>query len=115
VNKTGYVLQPGTKLWYVPSDPRNEKYAHEVIITKVGRKWAYFGPHSQDRLDPETLRVDGGIYCSPGTCYESKETYEALCLANRFWRHLKDKMGWDAKVDAEKVREAAKMLGIDLE
>ena len=44
-----------------------------VTIEKVGRKWLHLS--NGHRADIDTLRLDGGEYSSPGTCWESESDY----------------------------------------
>jgi hypothetical protein len=47
-----------------------------VFVSKVGRKWIHFDD-GRYRFNPESMRVDGGGYSSPGTVYMSKEEHDA--------------------------------------
>ena len=106
-------LEVGQELWYVPSDTRRE--AKAVIVTKVGRKWATLDNHN--RVDMETMDVDGGNYSSPGTCYLDRKAYEEQCRANKLFMEFYRKLGYCVKrgVTAEDILQAAKLLHIEIE
>lgn len=81
-------LEVGQKLWYVPSDSRQNQT--EVTIQSIGRKWAkvcYVG-----RIDINTLEVDGGKFSSPGKCYISQEEYDNYVLIRSAWAELARKI-----------------------
>jgi hypothetical protein len=108
--KEGKMLTVGQKLWFVPYQRRVE--AHEVIVEKVGRKWASIGYY---RINIDTLKVDGGQYSSPGACYLSKEAYEAEIKLNQEWdafRRLVDANYAPKGITIERIKEAINILGI---
>ncbi len=101
----------GQSLWLVASD--NAKTQRAVTVTKVGRKWATLS--NGQRIDIETLAVDGGQYVSPGQCYESQHVYEqamALHIAwQKFTRDVRD-MQRPAHMTIEKIAEIRALLSI---
>ncbi|PZO78456.1 MAG: hypothetical protein DI629_12220 [Mesorhizobium amorphae] len=82
-------LYVGQQLWYVPSDSRRFT-ARFVTVEKIGRRWAEIGPH--ERIDKTTLIADGRGFSSPGTCYRSKEAYEASVTLSQAWFSLVKEM-----------------------
>lgn len=79
----------GQKLYRVPHDRRYLANAHEVTITAIGRKWLTVKELSwtrEERVDKETLLVDGGQYSSPAKCYLSKQHYESQLALDNAWR-----------------------------
>lgn len=105
------MLTVGQKLWCVPSQRRGSP--HEVTVEKVGRKWAYIG--YSDRIDVETLVMDGGQYSSPGTCYVSQKAYKDEIKLIQIWnafRRLVDHHHIPKGITVERIQEAQKILGI---
>lgn len=110
----------GQKLWYVPSRRGGE--ATEVFVEKVGRKWITVSSNpgrkwSEERIDKENWAADGGAYISPGTCYLSKEEYEAEVLLRSLWSDFVSRLTsyWPPKgVTTERIRELAKEFDIPL-
>lgn len=92
-------IQAGQKLWCVVDFRHgrniNPPSQNEVVVRKVGRKYADLD--SGERLILDTMTLDGGQYTSPGKCYLSKEAYDSAEGATLAWRHLKNAMGgWKA-------------------
>ena len=104
------MLTVGQKLWCVPSQRRGSP--HEVTVEKVGRKWANIG--YRDRIDIETLRIDGGEYSSPGTCYVSKQAYEDEIKLGQAWEAFRRSIDYSTPkgITIERIQEAQKILGI---
>jgi len=65
-------LTVGQKLWFVNTQNRHAK-PHEIIVTKVGRKWAE--TNARYRINIDDLRADAGAYSSPGIAYLSEQHY----------------------------------------
>lgn len=106
-------LTAGQKLFYVPT--RRPENAHEVTITKVGRKWAQV-LELRYRIDVNTLAVDGGQWISPGQCYYSRELYEEHLELRRAWDELIALMrNWygppPAHLGLRGIRQMLAMLG----
>jgi hypothetical protein len=77
-------LKVGQKLWYVPSYVKNR--AHEVIISKIGKKWAYDSrAHNPMQIHKETLVVPGTGSTLSGRCYLSKQEYEDMLVLESKW------------------------------
>ncbi len=97
----------GDVLWYESSSRlfRDE----EVTITKVGRKWAYFG---HDRFEIGTCYVDGGYWSSPGRLWATRADAEEYNLTESRWRTLKSSMAYGPPdgVTSADVEAAAKLL-----
>lgn len=101
-------LQVGQKLWFVPRDRRSGAPC-EVTVEKIGRKWARIG---RARVDLDTLVVDGGIYLSPGRCYEDRAAYEAKAARDVALSELRQKINQmtppdSVTVDAIRAASAA--------
>ena len=78
-------LVVGQKLYYVPFHSRSDQ--EEVLVTKIGRKWATIGEGwSSLKISLDTWIADGGRYSSPGRCYLSKKVYEEEQLRCQVWR-----------------------------
>ncbi|MFN7927898.1 MAG: hypothetical protein U0Y68_08115 [Blastocatellia bacterium] len=104
-------LQPGQKLWYVPN--WKQSAPRELTIEKIGRKWA---TTAYERVDLETLRVDGGQYGSPGQCYLSREAYETHQVTMRTWMNFCQRLTpTRTRATLEQIQQAAALLGISLE
>lgn len=84
-------IKAGQTLWYVETfrhgryiDPPKQS---EVVVTKVGRKFADL--NTGDRMRLETMTIDAGQYTSPGKCFLSKDDYDATEGAVEAWRKLR--------------------------
>lgn len=102
-------LKIGDRLWYVPGN-RNGSPRH-VTVLSVGRKWADIGGGT--RISIETLKADGGKYTSPGTCYPSKEEYEAEQALDRAWRRFENMVRYSscpAGIRMSQIENAARAL-----
>ena len=69
------------------------------------------------RFDAETWLVDGGMYSSPATIYESQDEYEKIVsikkAGGRFAESVRDQYGHTPKgVTEEAIEQAAKLLNI---
>lgn len=109
-------IHVGQQLYWVPSQP----YAYSkgmTTVTKVGRKWAELD--NRYRIDIRTMVADGGGYSSPGRCYQSQEEHERIVEEQRTWSTFRDKIANKYRcpdgITTEKIREAAKVLGINLD
>jgi len=78
-------LIEGQTLWWVP---QRSKYAQEVVVLKIGRKWAQLD--NGERVDIATLVADAGGYSPSGRCYLSKEAYEEKVALSKAWSALVD-------------------------
>lgn len=109
-------LKVGQTLWYVP-DRQRWSDPCEVTIEKIGRKWATLQGH-YGRVDIETLCIDGGRYSSPGSCYISKEAYEAQVALNRAWAAFRKSVDRQHAPPSDctmhKIEAAAASLGLTL-
>lgn len=101
------MLKVGDKLIYLPRDSRQKEA--EVIVSKVGRKWAQLEPSYYGRADKETGWVDGGRYLSPARVMTDaalrNEQYRAIQ-----WGIIKDAVlykrsppNWLTNEDLDKV------------
>lgn len=103
----------GQKLWYVSNDKRYQKHAHEVTITAIGRKWLTI--NDKERVDKNTLSVDGGQYSSPATCFLSQQVYENKVALDDAWTEFIDltrSHQWRTPdgVTIETIRQAKQLL-----
>ncbi len=103
----------GDVLWLVPTS-RHSK-SREITVTKVGRKWAYYGEGWQrDRFDISTGCVDGGGCSSAGRVYASRDEHEKRIAAGEAWdrlRRLVDRQWHPPEgVDAERIEQAIALL-----
>ena len=107
-------LEVGQKLWFVYGDSRRGG-ASEVIVTKVGRKWATLS--NNYRIDLQTWIADGAGYVSPGSCYASKEEYEEDVKLFVDWSNLRfaiERMRQRPEgVTTETIGKIRELLGID--
>ena len=81
------MIKAGQRLWFAATQRRQEYLQGYVTVEKVGRKWATLD--NGHKIDVITLRADGGGYCSPGTCFESKEEWEADVARQRAWSEFR--------------------------
>ena len=108
------MLEVGQKLWWVSrSDHSHRKDGREVIVTKIGHKWATL--ENGHRIDLKTMIANGGNYSSPGRCYLSHEDYDRLSRARDAWREFAQCLIRPCPDDmtSERILEARKLLGLD--
>lgn len=93
-------VEIGQRLWYQPGSRRDAHRACEVEVVSIGRVWVHLGQRDRmgelqtfGKMDRETWELDGGRYHSPGTCYLSKQAYEAETERNGTWAVLKRLVG----------------------
>ncbi len=108
-------LAVGDVLWIVPN-LRRRGPSREVVVSNIGRKWVYFD-EGNGRFDAETWLVDGGMYSSPATIYESQDEYEKIVSIKKAWgrfaESVRDQCGHTPKgVTEEAIEQAAKLLNI---
>jgi hypothetical protein len=72
----------GQSLWFAPS-ARWAGAPRSVVISKVGRKWITLG--DEGRMDPETMRMDGEGFSSPGRCYLTRQDWEDAVARRDAW------------------------------
>lgn len=102
----GDELSVGHKLWYVPSERWHGK-PREVVVTKVGRKWATIESDGREigRVDKDSLIVDGGGYSSPGHCCRDRATHEAEVAKRAAWDSLRQAMRDQYRIPADLTTE----------
>lgn len=104
-------LTVGQTLLFVSSDRSREAKPFDVVVKKVGRKWAF--TNSGHKLDIETLVADGGAYSSPGKAWLSQDEYDrhkALTEAWARFRQLVDREHRCPVSDIEAIRNALAVL-----
>ena len=110
-------FEVGQKVVVVFNERRNERI-EEFEVTKIGRVWAQIsaGGAYEYRFNLESLLIDGGQYMSPGRIYLSREEYETEKATEGVWKVFRECVDrtWKPEISVEKIREAAKILGIDL-
>ncbi|WP_062233082.1 beta barrel domain-containing protein [Aureimonas sp. N4] len=108
-------LTVGQKLWKVPGEPRQRKYAGWVEIESVGRKWAT--TKQRDRIHIETLRTQSG-YGYQDRFYLSREEYEEEFRLACAWSLLEGKFralgARRPSTTIEKIEQAISLLGYDV-
>src|SRR4051812_6194835 len=84
-------LAIGQTLYFVPAQRHNGN-PHDVVVMKIGRKWADIRPadwqRNSHRIGLDDWQADGGGYSSPGRCSPSKEAYDAECARREAWQGL---------------------------
>ncbi len=107
--EVGDVLWLHSEVRYIKSGP--------ITITKVGRKWAYYGPvYRSDRFDMGTGYDDGGEYSPSGRVYPSMYEAELEGWMRSTWRKLQGGMGHAPPegVTQEDLEAAAKLLRVEV-
>ena len=106
------MITVGQRLWFVYEDHRRGE-PREITVIKVGRKWAQLSNYY--RIDINTMVVDGGVYPSPGKCYESQKHYEYCCAANKLWDATRNGMRYVVPVGVtlNDIKQARKLLGLE--
>lgn len=99
----------GQQVWFVPGV--QDAAAKWLTVTAVGRKWAKLSNGMRVPLRSRHV-VDG----FPGTLFESPEEYEEIVLVANAWHKFKRIVSgrYRANVSLEAIREAAKLLGVEL-
>ena len=104
-------LVVGQQLYFVPTDQRDGK-PRFVTVTRIGRKWATLSRY--ERVDMETLVVDGGDFMSPGQCYLSEADYLNEVAVNKAWSRLEGAIRYrfspPAGITIEDIRQATELL-----
>jgi len=98
MSKQENVVREGDTFYYVPAY-RRDGSGYNIVVTKVGRKWAGFKrtdsqwQRDEGRFDITTFAVDGGDFSSPGNIYRSEDDYREKVALNQRWnaiaRHLR--------------------------
>jgi len=100
----------GDTLWCVRYHRTRDGYA--TIVTKVGKRWIYFD-NGRSRCDLNGV-IDGGDYSSPGTCYPSKEFFDAECVLKAEWDTFRTKVDRTRSVPngvtVEQIQQASRLL-----
>jgi hypothetical protein len=110
-------LTVGQTLWYVRHDNSRPSTGYEVVVTRVGRKWATL--KDCGRIDKSTLWRDGEGYAPPGRCWLSKDAWEQEKRVASAWDDLCRRISgaWRRRPDSvtvENIAAAAALLGIEM-
>lgn len=81
-------LRVGQTLWLVPRNGGER----EIVLTKVGRKWAEFGD-IRYRVNLKTLALDVAGYGQAGQCFLSQDAYSQHLALNKAWADFKALVG----------------------
>jgi hypothetical protein len=105
-------LKVGQELWFVPSDSRH--FPCIVVISKIGNKWAYVDKWNRDKIDVNTLVMDGRQYSSPGKCYLNPAEYETEKKIIAEWNLFKSQIEQYniENMTVEKIQQTRTILGI---
>lgn len=96
----GDALKVGDKLWRVAGDyGRPPVLGRPATVAKIGRKWATLDGWQNERIDLETLVIDGGQYSSPGRCYHSRVAYENERLLKKHWEDFVSRLARSSPPD----------------
>lgn len=108
-------LEAGQTLWFVPD--RHYGRPHEVVVEKIGRKWARVVRARHDRIDVETLIMYSGD-SRTGVCYLSEDDWKVQQAAQELWNKIAKgiwgRYNKPRHVTAEQIKQAAELLGVDL-
>jgi hypothetical protein len=83
-------------------------------VTKVGRRWVELD--AGYRFESSNMQLDGGKYSSPGSVWNSESAYRENVALYKAWDKLaKCLYRKTPQVTLEKVRQAAELLGVNLD
>lgn len=121
------IPQVGQKLFLAYTEPRMRDREHEVIVTRVGRKWAYIyradtapdqrHPHLErrfDMTDPRWFVCECGFSFN-ARVWPSREAWQREKTRDEAYIALRRSIDYSAlgpDVTEENVREAARALGL---
>lgn len=80
-------FEVGQKLFCVENNWRRKASYKYIKIQKIGRKWLTM--EDGDRVDKNTMYIDGGKFSSPGRAYMSEEDYQLETQKNEAWEKLR--------------------------
>ena len=106
-------LSKGDTLWFVED---NESLMRPIILSKIGRAWAYSDDLRGYRIDTYNMSVFAGNGFH-GKCYRTREEYEMKLMADRKWTLLQreiSRVNRPSNLRIENIDAAAKLLGIEL-
>lgn len=69
-------IKVGTTLFLVPSSYSSHGKPHDITITKIGRKYAYFG-NQDTKIDLATMQVESDYRGIKPELWDSKEAYDS--------------------------------------
>lgn len=86
-------LEVGQKLYVVDGLNFHQVNKRWMEVIKIGRKWVTVkSDWIEYRVHIETLRIDGGVYSSPGRAYLSEQHYEDGVLRRQLWDGIKSRI-----------------------
>lgn len=107
-----------------PNHSNGETKHVDVVITKIGRKWAFYKEGSWDgkfciknTLDHQEGAVYAGEYFSPEKVYLSRQDYEDRLVKKTVMKDLCSRLCHTPQegVTLQNIKDAAKLLKIELE
>jgi hypothetical protein len=120
MRQTGFIptdFQSGQKLFALYDHNVKSPTLEGITITKIGRQWVSFARdsyryHADSRFNPNTMRIDGGNYTSPGDVWISEEDWKDDQLAQRLWMQVRNRMPPMAneRMTPDVVRQIGKMI-----
>jgi len=109
-------LSVGQTLWFVPSHSWNGQPC-SVTVQRIGRRWAYItGGSGNDRIDIETLALDGRGYSSPGRCWRWRGAWEHEEKRRAAWRELVSRLSHHPPdhLTLDDIKKIAAQVGVTL-
>ena len=105
----------GDRLYLVHSDKRERRFDTEVVVAKVGRRWAKIEIDGRPagRFEIGTGQVDNGGYGSSNSIYESESAWEEAKEVDRVLGLIRYSRGRTPAVSLSDALKAAKLLGIE--
>ena len=107
-------LEVGQILFIVPSRHYGKPYT--ATITKIGRKWATIVQYRRpQKVDMQSLWLDGGEYSSPGLAYLSEQEYRDEEARKEYWINLYRRLSHTPPAcKLETMKQIAELLGMDI-
>lgn len=111
-------LKVGDKVFYVGNRFTGSGCQRELSVEKVGHKWVQLEGRRRVERGENIHAIDGGDYCSPGSVYESEQTYRAQQAREAAWlefrRQVDNGYPYRHDVTLADIEAAAKLLKIEL-
>lgn len=86
MSETKLTLSEGQAVWWVGSDPRDEKWAKTAVVTKIARKWATLD--NGLRVDVSTGWADARGFNSPGRIWPSEAAWREFKRKGQLWHEI---------------------------